>query len=254
MTLMPDSPPKPPERRWFRFSLRSLLLLVVVVAIPLGWNVNRVQHQRAVVEELRKLNAQIRFDYQSPPLFPEFRKPTSEPPMWVRKLFGDDFFAEIEDILIPQGNERVNDDTLAQIATLTHLKQLSFNSNAVSDRGIAHLARLSELKSLNFVSSQVSDVGIAHLEGLQHLGWISIGGARINDDCFATVAKLKQLEYLMIQAPNVTDSGLMHLHSMPNLKVFDLDEAQVTDDGLERLRKALPNCGINGSRYVQEDD
>ena len=31
-----------PKRRWFRFSLRTLLLLVVLIGIPLGWVGNRV--------------------------------------------------------------------------------------------------------------------------------------------------------------------------------------------------------------------
>ena len=49
---MPDNP----KRRWFRFSLRSLLVLVVVVAIPLGWIAKerrQSQREKVIAEQLR---------------------------------------------------------------------------------------------------------------------------------------------------------------------------------------------------------
>ena len=75
------------RRRWFRFSLRSLMLLVVVIAVPLGWMVNRVRDQRAVVAELEKLDGQVTYDYQrfetrSVILGP--REPTG--PKWLRSF------------------------------------------------------------------------------------------------------------------------------------------------------------------------
>jgi len=36
-----------PKRRWFRFSLRTLFVVVTVFAVWLGWNVNIVQQRRA---------------------------------------------------------------------------------------------------------------------------------------------------------------------------------------------------------------
>ncbi len=36
MTTQPTTPPKP-RRRWLQFSLRGLLLLMVVISGPLAW-------------------------------------------------------------------------------------------------------------------------------------------------------------------------------------------------------------------------
>ena len=57
-------------RRWLslRFSLKSLLLLFILVAVPLAMFATRVQKARLenwAVVELEKLGAIIRFDYQS---------------------------------------------------------------------------------------------------------------------------------------------------------------------------------------------
>ena len=54
MASMVDATPNT-RRRWLQFSLRFLLLLIAVVAIPLAWKVNRVRNQRAVLAEIQRL-------------------------------------------------------------------------------------------------------------------------------------------------------------------------------------------------------
>ncbi len=34
-----------PKRRWLRFSLRSLFLLMAVIAVSLGWTIHKVRQQ-----------------------------------------------------------------------------------------------------------------------------------------------------------------------------------------------------------------
>ena len=41
-----------PKRRWFRFSLRSLFLVVTALCLWLGWNVNVVRLRRAVLAQV----------------------------------------------------------------------------------------------------------------------------------------------------------------------------------------------------------
>jgi hypothetical protein len=45
--------PPAPKRRWFRFSLRTLFVVVTVGCIWLAWNVNIVQQRKAVRERAR---------------------------------------------------------------------------------------------------------------------------------------------------------------------------------------------------------
>ncbi len=72
-------------RRWFRFSLRSLLLVVTVAGIWLGWNVNVVQRRMATIAALRdagcEIDDELTFPGMSPPQPPQI-------PL-VRRLLGD---------------------------------------------------------------------------------------------------------------------------------------------------------------------
>jgi hypothetical protein len=45
-------PPAPPRRRWFRISLRTLLLLVTVLCIWLGVKVNLARRQKEAIAAL----------------------------------------------------------------------------------------------------------------------------------------------------------------------------------------------------------
>lgn len=48
--------PTPPRRRWFRFSLRTMFVVVTVFAVFLAWPVGEwrfVQHRKVVLHEVR---------------------------------------------------------------------------------------------------------------------------------------------------------------------------------------------------------
>jgi hypothetical protein len=48
-----------PQRRWFRFSLRTLFVVVTVIACWLGWNVQIVRRRTATRAILETLGAEI---------------------------------------------------------------------------------------------------------------------------------------------------------------------------------------------------
>ena len=50
-----------PKRRWLQFSLRGLLLLMVVIAVPLGWR-HRVRQQRDAVAALEKAGCFVGYE------------------------------------------------------------------------------------------------------------------------------------------------------------------------------------------------
>ena len=69
----------------FQFSIRSLLVLVVVVAVPFSWlavEMKKSRREREAVEALEKLGAEVSYDYQL--------KKNVEPsgPGWLRGLLG----------------------------------------------------------------------------------------------------------------------------------------------------------------------
>jgi hypothetical protein len=281
-----------PRRRWFRFSIRSLLLLVVLIAIPLALKVNQVHHQRLVVAELRKLKVLVAFDYNRPNPFSHVIDPqghshwgtrVAEPfgPKWLRNILGDDFFSEVTDILTPGENLEVTDDTLNLIATLRSPRSINIQSDHISDEGFRHLATLGQLEDLCIVARSITDAGLTHLGKLtqlnsltlyfdsphpptnagfshllklQNLTWLAVGEVEITDGGLESIARLKKLQYLELNSPLITDAGIMHLKNTPNLREAQLFCDEVTKDGMEKLRKALPNCAVGSlvERYPDE--
>jgi len=59
-----------PKRRWFRFSLRTLLVLATIACAGFGWlgvKMQQARRQQQAVEKLEKLGARVVYDYQIDP-------------------------------------------------------------------------------------------------------------------------------------------------------------------------------------------
>jgi hypothetical protein len=229
-TTITDSPSKP-RRRWLRFSLRFLLLFVVVVAVPLGWKMNRVHHQRLVLAEVKKLNGQVLFDYQvTPP--PQYEPPG---PRWLKNLVGDDVFTNVHSITID--NPRATDDTLASIVTLPRLEGVKIVSDGVSDTGLLHFARAKDLTALEIGSRKLTDAGLATLTGLKRLNKLSLvlWEPKNTDAGLSHIAELAHLEMLTIDARNVSSDALARIVKLPKLIVLFIDSPFITDADLELM-------------------
>lgn len=102
------------------------------------------------------------------------------------------------------------------------VESLYLSNTGVTDAELTHLERLPGLRYLNLYYSGVTDAGLVHLE------------------------RLTRLERLSLTNAQVTDAGLAHLHGLTSLRWLYLNNTRVTDEGLARLRRALPNCRIEG--------
>ena len=265
MANMSDAPTKP-RRRWLRFSIRSLLLLIALIAIPLAWKVNRAQNQRRVVAEVERLKGSIVWVHEELPPFYSDNDPPG--PLWLRNILGDDFFADVCRIDI--ANPNCDDDTLAQIATLPSLNTISLMSDGITDRGRAYLTHLKTLETLLINSERVTDSGLKHVAqlpprlvnllldcpqvtsaGLQFLNGrdnfrtLAARRARVSDSGLSVIGKMAHLQVLSLCAMQITDAGLDDLKELKHLKEVSLIELQVSQARVNELRNALPNCTIN---------
>ena len=125
--------------KWrFQYSLLSLMVLMVVVALTCGWlaaEMKAAKEQRAAAEEIRKLGGQLGYDYQR-----DWLDTTSKPPepAWMRGLLGDDLFMSVTD------------------ANLTF--------SEISDPGLEHLKGLTKLQELDVIRTRVSAAGVKKLQ------------------------------------------------------------------------------------------
>ena len=89
-------PPPARKWRWFRFSLRTFLLVVTVLCVWLGWKINAAREQRQAVAEVRALDAHVRYDFEIVPgLLPKSPHPE---PGWYAKLLGLDYFYDVREL------------------------------------------------------------------------------------------------------------------------------------------------------------
>ena len=116
--------------RWrFQFSLRSLLLLVVAVALSCSWlavEMKAAKREREAAEAIEKLDGVL---YWSEPAGP----------VWLRSLLGEHFFQHVDQLAFT-GADLTDDDLKHHLCELHQLRLLSFKRrNKVTDAGIETL-------------------------------------------------------------------------------------------------------------------
>ena len=166
---MTDQPQKP-KRRWFQFSLRTLLIVVTLIAgLLVAWRVYVEPYRRQL--ETMKLIEELGGNYKTEP----------GGPAWMRDWFGADNFRNIVEIsLYGDMDTIVSDADLAHLKGLTNLRKLVLD-RCGSDAGLAHLKGLTSLRELSLFQASVSDVGLAHLKGLTNLRTVDLSFTRVSN-------------------------------------------------------------------------
>ena len=138
-------------RRRFQFSIRSLLVLVVVVAVPCSWmvvEVKKAKEQQEAVEAIRGLGGNLYYDYDFDRSGTWISGAQPGTPAWLRARLGDDFFALARSVTFMSGG-KITDDETACLESLPDLKELwLILQRSVSDRTLVHLKGIRKLEVL----------------------------------------------------------------------------------------------------------
>ena len=147
----------------------------------------------------------------------------------------------------------IGDRALAQLSTLTSLKQLDLGDTQISDAGLAHLKGLVNLQWLDLGVRSISDAGLVHLKGLVNLQWLNLQGTSISDVGLAHLKGLTNLHGLYLASRDITNAGLAHLSGLTKLQWLDLESnGHITSEALAHL-KDIPLRGITLT-VTQMDD
>jgi hypothetical protein len=243
------------KRRWFQFSLRTLLILTAIVAIASAWLGKRIEQKRKerdAVAAIIESGGYVRYDYQ----YMNGRVDLNAEPAaagWLRKLCGDNFFSEVvwvrangtgvvfPDVLtelrvLELNKTNVGDAELVNLKRMTQLEELVLSETAVTDAGLACLEGLTRLRYLDVSATQVSDEGLAHLKDLTQLQNLSLRATRVTDTGLGRLGGLRQLQQLFLGGTQITDAGLIHLKGMTELQRLTLDGSKITDSGLKHIK------------------
>jgi len=162
-----------PKRRFFRYSLRTMFVVVTVFCVWLTIIVNRARDQKWAVDAVLELGGEVIYEHQwgvSGPPGPE----------WLRRFIGDEYFFSV--YRVDLDNTKADDTTLASIKRFTDLEHLTLRDNQITDAGLEHLKGLTNLYGLDLSNTKITDAGLMHLKGLTNLQLLSLDNTKITND------------------------------------------------------------------------
>ena len=95
---MNDSDTPKPKRRWYQFRMRTLLVFVLLLSVPLSWfawKLQKARRQREAVEAIVEAGGYVYYDFQIDETGAEITGAQPTAPVWLRKSLGDDFFRAV---------------------------------------------------------------------------------------------------------------------------------------------------------------
>jgi Leucine-rich repeat (LRR) protein len=249
-------PVSQPWRRYLRFSVRGLIVLVLVIAAGMGWIVRQARLQREAVAAIIKAGGSAY--YESDFNTGSSRDQPSEWKKWLEECIGIDYVDHVVNIDL---SSRVNKADWRQAANrlgdLGQLRWLSLMGSSVDDDVLAHLDGMQHLEVLLLQFTGITDAGLAHLGNLTNLESVLISGDRnarggITDGGLAHLTGLSKLSKLSLHAVQVSDAGLPHLQRLTNLSELDLSGTMVSDRGLAHLKglTKLSSLRLRGTRVT----
>lgn len=155
------------NRRWFQFSLKTLLATMLLVGIGLGWLAREREHVRrrlAAINAVNRAGGHIEYNTKRP-----FR------PVWLRPLVGDTTPGEVEGVFLQYGS---GDFELRHLDGLTALKSLSLKTVRLSNADLPQLTR-TYLELLELRGIGITDDGLEHLPGFTSLNHVVFCETRV---------------------------------------------------------------------------
>jgi hypothetical protein len=196
------------SRRWLRFGLRTLLVLLTVGCVWLAIVFNQCRRQRRAVEAIENAGGLVGFDYQ----FDAGKKDVPSPgPPWLRTIVGDELFRTPVHVEIR--GEGINDAFLSE-----------------------HLPGVRSAKYLHVESDEITDVGLASIAPLAAVEMLAVESTRISDAELIAIGEMHQLRVLALNSPLITDAGAAHLVNLKQLQALTLDNARLSPTSIRSLK------------------
>jgi hypothetical protein len=254
-----ELPPKskPRSHHWLRphrlrFSLRTLLLLMLVLGAFFGWFGKiaiQARRQQKIVGMIHEMGGEIAYRR---PGKSEFLTTPPRGPWLIRDILGRDAFGEVAYIHF---RKDVSDSDLARLVELAYLELVIAHGPKITDIGLAHLAGLPKLTSLNLDQTTITKAGLKHLVSARHLRELTLGGPAITNETLEGLETLQYLTKLQLLRTSIDSAGLALVGRLTKLENLDVIDARgVDDDAIVHLLPLLALKQLGLQRTSIGDD
>ena len=245
-------------RRWFGYSLRTLLVVITLLAIWLGTQASAARRQAVAVKAMQGWYGAVRVSYHdSPDLFFDLNQlmgrqqyktvdyPEDLP--WLVNLCGVDMLHSVRGVAIQpfsdtRGKRQFIDSDLEPLAQLPDLRQLHlYGSQALplTNDALRPVSLLAQLEFLRLGLDCIDDEGLQHLANLTNLQRLWLESARVRGEGLRHLVAMQRLSHLWLHN-QISDVGLSHLPPLDKLENLSLARNQLIGPGLVHLQK-YPN-------------
>lgn len=201
-------------RRFLRYGLRALLLLVAAAAIALGYGTHRLRARKAAVVAIQEAGGTMGFRRMGPE--------------WLRSVVDDELaFRDPGRVTLSRGTPRLECDD-------AKLQSLSFA-----------LVEFGRLEVLDARSASITDASTQVFSQLGALSHLRLSDTGIGDASIERIRDLPRLEYLWLDRTKVTDACIDDLCRLTTLKDLTIRETAITAEGAAELQKRLPACKVS---------
>ena len=160
-------------RRYARFSVRGMVVVVLLIGGSTGWIVRQAHIQRDAVAAIASGGGDVLYEGGKWGDSKSSLAGKAWVQSWVADAIGVDFTGHVSEVAIGSRSAAA-DALLEHVGRLTCLQELRLDRSFASDAGIAHLSELTELQYLGLSGTRVSDAGMAHLTGLSKLAFVDL--------------------------------------------------------------------------------
>ena len=206
---------KPARNRRVRFSVRTLLIVVAVLSVLMGW-IGTVLEQRRqekrALGRIRRENEQIRREES---VLDYFRKYD------IHVVQRSGYPVRLTFFTGPREEE------LVHLKQFTRLESLYLTNINMTDAVLLHVRQMTGLKSLG-ICHMITDADLERLRPLTHLKVLDLGSADVSTEAIEELQKA--LPYCWIH----------HAVDPEPLIWFDVDSVDATTEAIEELQKAPP--------------
>lgn len=235
----------------FRFSLRTILGIMLALSLLLGLPRIRSIRQHLIAKQLAKANIGIRAEKEAP-----------KQPLLSRLLFGDDTYDHVFTIDIVDSKASPSDLRLLQhfpstrvfgventpeaehalevAIHLPNIEILMFKDVTLTEKGIQHVGQLHKLRRLDFWNIDHKDADFSACSSLENLEQVRFAGTSIGDNEIQWLRNCPKLSEVRIENTRISAAGLDQLGANVNLQKVSLQGVDIQNAPLPRF-STLPS-------------